>query len=100
MARTRDGADIGKAFDAIGVQHGDKALDGQGRMPDGENRAFRPLCRLWGRVIAHEPGHRVNTIMRYGSSNTLNAVSPANSETRSRTVMYARGTDPGYGPRH
>ena len=43
VPRTRDGADVHEALDAIGLQQLDKALDWQRRMPKSENGAIRAI---------------------------------------------------------
>ena len=49
MARTRHRADVSEAFDAIGMEQSDEALDRQGRMPEGEDGVLRPLLLPAGR---------------------------------------------------
>ena len=62
MTRTRHGADVSDAFNAIGVQQGDELFYRQGRMPDGENSPFGPVRFLRRRLFAHDADRRVSSI--------------------------------------
>jgi hypothetical protein len=52
-ARAGYGADIDEPFNAAGFQHGDEPVDRQGRVSNGEDRAFWPVGLLRRRVAVH-----------------------------------------------
>src|SRR5207302_6540609 len=92
MARTWHSANVRKACDSVGMQQCEEALDGQGRMPEGEDRVLRPLCFLRIGMLAHaaplaRSGFRVSNIGPYTSSNKPNAAIQHAPATRSRKAM-------------
>ncbi len=67
MTRTRHRADVRDACNAVGAHQGDEFFYRQGRMPDREYSAFRPLRFLRRRLFAHDAsparlGRRVSSI--------------------------------------
>src|ERR1019366_7044153 len=92
MARTGHRADVHEAFDAIGLQQGDEALDWQSRMAECEHSAFRPMRCLRARMFAHDDGPehvgcRVNSIGPYTISNKPNAAIQHAADRARRIIM-------------